>query len=248
MTNGVDVGAVGGISAALARVSQIQTALSAVNPTAPTPATSFARALADAMQPTVTTRNAAAAAAAGQSPALAAWPAFGPSSNASAASAAPIAGLGSASFAANTAAITAAAPANPNAGWVLPVHGRITSPFGMRTHPVTGVYKLHTGTDFAATAGTRVGAAAAGVVVSARWENGNGNTVVVDHGNGITTKYAHASKLLVTPGERVDAGQAVIAAGSTGFATGPHLHLEVRDHGQPVDPLPWLRQHGVEVV
>jgi murein DD-endopeptidase MepM/ murein hydrolase activator NlpD len=117
----------------------------------------------------------------------------------------------------------------------------------MRTHPVTGVYKLHTGADFAAATGTRIGAAHAGVVRAAGWQNGNGNTVVIDHGNGVSTLYGHGSKLLVKPGDRVEAGQAVALAGSTGYATGPHLHLEVRKDDKPMDPLPWLRRHGVSV-
>jgi murein DD-endopeptidase MepM/ murein hydrolase activator NlpD len=117
----------------------------------------------------------------------------------------------------------------------------------MRTHPVTGVYKLHTGADFAAPTGTPVGAAHAGVVRSAGYQGGNGSTVVIDHGNGISTLYGHASKVLVKPGQRVEAGDTIMKAGSTGYATGPHLHLEVRRDDKPMDPLPWLRRHGVKV-
>ncbi len=138
-------------------------------------------------------------------------------------------------------------PAPSTAAWVLPVDGRVTSEYGMRTHPVTGVYKLHTGTDFAAPEGTPIRAASGGVVRSAGWQNGNGNTVVVDHGGGVSTLYAHASALLVKPGQRIEAGESIAKVGSTGYSTGPHLHLEVRRDDKPVDPGPWLRRHGVRL-
>lgn len=138
-------------------------------------------------------------------------------------------------------AIGAASATDP---WILPVAGRVTSPFGMRRHPVTGVYKLHSGTDFAAATGTPIGAASAGVVRSVGWQPGNGNTVVIDHGDGVSTLYGHASTLLVKPGQRVSAGEEIAKVGQTGLATGPHLHLEVRNNDRPVDPLPWLRQRA----
>lgn len=161
--------------------------------------------------------------------------------SATAATATPPAAAGSPTTAATTD------PADAGETWQLPVQGRVTSPFGMRTHPVTGVYKLHTGTDFAAATGTPIGAASGGVVRSAGYQNGNGNTVVIDHGNGISTVYGHASELLVKSGQRVEAGQEIAEAGSTGYATGPHLHLEVRKDDTPMNPLPWLREHGVKV-
>ena len=107
--------------------------------------------------------------------------------------------------------------------WQLPVTGRVTSPFGMRVHPVTGVYKLHTGTDFAAATGTPIHAASVGVVRSAGYLTGDGNSVIIDHGDGISTLYGHASELDAKPGDRVQAGQVIAKAGATGYATGPHL-------------------------
>ena len=147
-------------------------------------------------------------------------------------------------FAAALAAAVAKTDQPAADDWVLPVQGPVTSPFGMREHPVTGVYKLHTGTDFAAPTGEPIGAARDGVVRSAGWQSGNGNTVVIDHGDGVSTLYGHASTLLVQPGQRVSAGQAIAKVGETGLATGPHLHLEVRVDDRPVDPMRWLRRHS----
>lgn len=118
-----------------------------------------------------------------------------------------------------------------------PVSGRITSRFGMRYHPVLRVTKLHTGVDIAAPSGTPIHAAGDGVVVHAgRW-GGYGNCVVVAHGNGRSTLYAHCSSLAVSSGQRVRRGQTIGRVGSTGYSTGPHLHFEVRKNGAPVNPL-----------
>lgn len=118
-----------------------------------------------------------------------------------------------------------------------PVSGQITSRFGMRFHPILKVTKLHTGVDIAAPSGTPVAAAGDGVVVHAGWWGGYGNCVVVAHGNGRSTLYAHCSSLAVSDGARVRRGQTIGRVGSTGFSTGPHLHFEVRVNGKPVDPL-----------
>jgi len=123
--------------------------------------------------------------------------------------------------------------------WPLPGHYVITSKFGNRLHPVLKVYKLHTGVDLAGSGcnGDPVVAAAAGTVITAKYNTAYGNYVVIDHGGGITTLYAHSSKLLVKAGDKVKAGQEIMKVGSTGYSTGPHLHFEVRENGKYVDPI-----------
>jgi murein DD-endopeptidase MepM/ murein hydrolase activator NlpD len=120
--------------------------------------------------------------------------------------------------------------------FAMPVNARITSGYGMRFHPILKRQRLHTGIDFGARHGTPIRAAADGVVISARYTGGYGNTVIIDHGSGISTLYAHASRLLVKSGQRVKKGQTIAAVGSTGLSTGPHLHWEVRVNGRPVNP------------
>lgn len=122
-------------------------------------------------------------------------------------------------------------------GLMMPVRGRITSRFGYRVHPITGVYKLHTGVDIACAAGTPIAAAADGVVIMAGWMGAYGYTVVIDHGGGISTLYGHNSRLLVSVGDHVKKGQTIARAGSTGYSTGPHCHFEKRVNGTPVNPL-----------
>jgi len=112
----------------------------------------------------------------------------------------------------------------------------ISSSYGWRRDPFTGRYTMHEGLDFAAPAGTPILAAAAGVVLEARYESGYGNTVEIDHGDGLITRYAHASALSVRQGDIVERGQEVARVGSTGRSTGSHLHFEVRLAGQPLDP------------
>lgn len=121
--------------------------------------------------------------------------------------------------------------------WLRPVPGRITSGFGYRRHPVFKISKLHTGVDFAAPMGTPVHAAAGGVVYFAGWWGGYGNVVILDHGGGWATLYAHNSKLAVSAGQSVQAGQVISYSGSTGLSTGPHVHFEVRKNGVPINPL-----------
>lgn len=116
----------------------------------------------------------------------------------------------------------------------------VTSRFGFRTHPVFGTRRLHAGIDFRGATGTPVLAAGEGTVVFAGPRGGYGNTVIIDHGAALATLYAHQSRLSVTTGSRVTAGQAVGAVGSTGLSTGPHLHFETRVNGTPVDPLNYL--------
>lgn len=124
--------------------------------------------------------------------------------------------------------------------FVRPVSGPITSYFGLRQHPVLGVRKMHTGIDFGVPTGTTVRAAASGTVLLAEWVSGYGKTIVIDHGNGISTLYGHNSVLLVGAGQRVKQGQAISRSGATGLASGPNMHFEVRKNGAPIDPLPWL--------
>lgn len=121
-----------------------------------------------------------------------------------------------------------------------PVQGVVTSTFGWRTHPILGYEKFHSGIDFGAEYGTPIYAAQAGTVIVAEWYGGYGNTIVLDHGNGITTLYAHADALYVQAGEIVQRGQLIAGVGSTGFSTGPHLHFELRAQGEPIDPAPYL--------
>jgi len=123
---------------------------------------------------------------------------------------------------------------------IYPVNAPITSHFGWRVHPILGTERFHSGTDFGADPGTPILAAAAGTVIVSDWYGGYGNAVVIDHGGGITTLYGHCSELYVTEGQTVMAGQVIAAIGSTGLSTGPHLHFEVRENGDPVDPMNYL--------
>ncbi len=116
----------------------------------------------------------------------------------------------------------------------------VTSEFGMRYHPILKVNKLHTGLDLRASAGSDVLAANSGTVIKAGWNNSYGNVVMIDHGGGIVTLYAHNSKLLVSKGDVVSRGQAIALAGSTGRSTGPHIHFEVRVDGEYQNPRNWL--------
>ncbi|MFN3428474.1 MAG: peptidoglycan DD-metalloendopeptidase family protein [Candidatus Sericytochromatia bacterium] len=128
------------------------------------------------------------------------------------------------------------APSAPSGKLSLPVHGRFSSPYGMRKHPVTGQHKLHTGLDIAAATGTPVKVPRSGTVTFAGWSGGYGNYVVIDHGNGLQTAYAHLSAINVRKGQSVSAGSQLGKVGSTGMSTGPHLHFEVKRNGQFVDP------------
>ena len=115
-------------------------------------------------------------------------------------------------------------------------HGRLTSGFGMRLHPILGYSRLHRGVDFAAPTGTPVLAAADGTVTFAAWGGGYGRVIKLAHAQGLATAYAHLSAMKVTPGQRVRQGQVIGLVGSSGLSTGPHLHYEVYQNGRPVDP------------
>jgi murein DD-endopeptidase MepM/ murein hydrolase activator NlpD len=120
---------------------------------------------------------------------------------------------------------------------IMPTVGWLSSAFSrMRYHPILHVNRAHEGLDVSAPMGTPIEAPAGGVVASAGWEAGYGNTLTIDHGYGIVTKFAHASRLLVRVGQRVERGDRIALVGATGLSTGPHLHYEVHVNGQPVDP------------
>lgn len=124
----------------------------------------------------------------------------------------------------------------------LPVAGVVSSPFGMRVHPISGEQKFHAGLDVAAPEGTEIYAPAAGRVVFAGRRGGYGLTVELEHADGTRTRYAHASRIHVRVGDRIEAGEAIADVGTTGHSTGPHLHLEVRKDGQLKDPQRYLEQ------
>lgn len=122
----------------------------------------------------------------------------------------------------------------PTAGWLSSAYS------SMRAHPLLHEARPHEGIDVVAPRGTPILAPGAGTVVSARWETGYGNTVVLDHGHGIVTRYAHASRLLVRPGQRVTRGEQIALVGNSGLSTSPHLHYEVHVNGRPVNPLRYV--------
>lgn len=128
---------------------------------------------------------------------------------------------------------------------VMPVeHSRLTSRFGPRLDPLRGTVAAHAGVDMATAAGSPVRATADGRVDRAIRAGGYGNLVVIDHGGGVQSRYAHLSRLLVRPDEAVRRGQIIALAGSTGRSTGSHLHYEVRINGRPVDPMRDPGPHG----
>ncbi|MCI8383333.1 MAG: peptidoglycan DD-metalloendopeptidase family protein [Clostridia bacterium] len=125
--------------------------------------------------------------------------------------------------------------------WPIPGYTRITSKYGMRTHPITGVYKLHTGVDVSAPMGANFVATNDGIVVKAGYNGAYGNMVIIDHGGGVSTLYAHGSEIMVQVGDTVKRGETVVLkVGSTGYSTGPHAHFEVRLNGVVTDPLPYI--------
>ncbi|MCL5291143.1 MAG: peptidoglycan DD-metalloendopeptidase family protein [Actinobacteria bacterium] len=137
----------------------------------------------------------------------------------------------------------ASAPAPASASeWVWPSGTRadLTSTFGYRIHPITGVPRLHAGIDIGLGEGTPIYAAHSGIVSFAGWAGGYGNYTIIENGDGISTTYAHQSAIVVSPGDYVQAGQLIGYIGTTGLSTGPHLHFEIRVDGEPQDPLNWL--------
>jgi murein DD-endopeptidase MepM/ murein hydrolase activator NlpD len=134
-------------------------------------------------------------------------------------------------------AANAERPAPATSGLIMPANGPVTSYFGYRYHPILHFTRFHAGIDIGAGWGSPIVAAADGQVVGAGWGGGYGREVQIAHGGGITSLYGHMSEIVASPGSYVRAGQVIGYVGSSGLATGPHLHFEVRSGGQPVNPL-----------
>lgn len=141
----------------------------------------------------------------------------------------------------NTSSGTSSVTYNGVMAWPVPSSGKITSYYGYRIHPIYHVNKLHAGIDVGGAAwGAPFVAADDGTVILARYYGGYGNCVIIDHGGGVSTLYAHGSAIYVKEGQKVTRGQNVLAIGSSGTSTGKHAHFEVRVNGSPVDPLPYI--------
>ncbi len=129
-------------------------------------------------------------------------------------------------------------PTPSGSGLIWPVNGSVASPFGWRC--LEGICRMHEGIDIAVGYGTPIQAAAAGTVIYTGWEGGYGNLIVIDHGGGLATAYAHQERFAVGNGAHVAQGQVIGYVGCTGHCYGPHLHFEVRVNGSAVDPLGYL--------
>ena len=144
-------------------------------------------------------------------------------------------------------AASAATPAPVESGMMMPARGPITSYFGNRYHPILHFTRFHAGVDIGASWGSPIVAAGDGRIVAAGWAGGYGREVQIVHGGGITSLYGHMSEIVAAPGSFVRQGQLIGYVGSSGLSTGPHLHFEVRQNGQPVNPLA-VRFASVQVV
>ena len=131
-------------------------------------------------------------------------------------------------------------PAPGNISFIWPLSGPVTSGYGYRVHPIFGETRLHTGIDIDGAMGQPIVAAAGGTVISVGGRDGYGNTVIIDHGSGWSTLYAHMSGFNVVGGESIGQGSTIGFVGSTGYSTGPHLHFEVRVNGAHTDPYAYL--------
>ncbi|MDR3239385.1 MAG: peptidoglycan DD-metalloendopeptidase family protein [Clostridiales bacterium] len=131
-------------------------------------------------------------------------------------------------------------PYSGRMGWPVVGYFKISDTYRVRSNPVNGRRELHTGLDIPAPTGTSIVAAEGGVCIYSGWKNGYGYTIVLDHGNGISTLYGHNSRLVAKVGESVQRGQIISKAGSTGNSTGPHCHFEVRINGATVNPTSYL--------
>lgn len=126
----------------------------------------------------------------------------------------------------------------------MPCNGQISSPFGERVHPLSGEGSFHNGIDIAADAGTSVSAVADGIVEKSTYNQYSGNFIVIRHDDEYTSSYAHLAESRVSMGDTVSNGDIIGLVGSTGAATGPHLHMEIRKNGEPVDPLAMIPKEG----
>ncbi|MER5965768.1 LysM peptidoglycan-binding domain-containing M23 family metallopeptidase [Streptomyces sp. NPDC002057] len=163
-------------------------------------------------------------------------------------SAAPAASTESSNSTAPSSGSSTSGASTSASGWVAPVGGGVSTPYRASGSMWSSGY--HTGADFIASSGTTVRAVGAGTVVSAGWSGSYGNEVVIQHADGNYSQYAHLSSLSVSSGQTVTGGQQIGLSGSTGNSTGPHLHFEIRtspSYGSDVDPLAYLRQHGVSI-
>jgi len=136
----------------------------------------------------------------------------------------------------NNSGDTGTTPPPSSSSFLRPVPGPITSPFGPRIHPVFGNQGFHRGIDYGSPSGTSIKASKAGTVAVAQYSSSYGYFVIINHGNGVQTLYAHASSLNCSVGQKVQQGQVVAYVGSTGWSTGPHLHFEIRINGEAVNP------------
>lgn len=125
--------------------------------------------------------------------------------------------------------------------YIKPVSGRISSPYGYRTHPIFRRRKFHTGVDIAGRNRSPIRASNSGKVIYSGWYGGYGRVVIIDHGKSMSTLYAHMSSIKVSKGQKVTKGQTVGYEGSTGYSTGPHLHFEVRKNGKHTNPMSYIR-------
>lgn len=125
--------------------------------------------------------------------------------------------------------------------FAMPLKARMTSPFGWRRHPIFRKRRFHTGIDLAGPRRSKIRASDSGHVIHSGWYGGYGRVVIVSHGNGFSTLYAHLTKAMVKKGQNVKKGDVIGLEGSTGFATGPHLHFEVRVKGKPKNPLKYVK-------
>ncbi len=146
-------------------------------------------------------------------------------------------------------AMAASVERHPSSPWsgILGGEGRITSNFGIRRDPFTGKAAFHKGVDIAAPKGTPIKAYRSGLVTFSGWQRGYGNVVIMRHTDGTETRYAHASRRLVSKGDFVRGGSSIAQVGSTGRSTGNHVHFEVRRKGEAIDPMPYLRRQPLQV-
>jgi len=130
--------------------------------------------------------------------------------------------------------------------WPAPGYYTITSEYGMRLHPILKTYRSHSGLDIGAPMGSNVLAANDGVVIKATYMGAYGNVVMIDHGGGVITVYAHGSEIIAKLGDTVKRGDVIMKCGSTGWSTGPHVHFEIRINGKTIDPYPYITNNTSE--